>query len=161
MIRRPPRSTPRNTLFPYTTLFRSTIDKKVFQVTFNTAFRDVIWNCQNVFRDGQDGSWIGDELLESYCKLHNLGHAKSVEVWQNNQLVGGLYGIDLYHVFCGESMFSVKTDASKVAFAFLVYHLQAKGYKLLDGQVHNDHLASLGFAEIDRSDFMRILKNPL
>ena len=137
---------------------RKTIRKNVFIVTFNTHFRSVISNCKNIERNGQFGTWISNELLESYCELHNLGFAKSVEVWQNNELVGGLYGIDLGHVFCGESMFAKVTDASKVAFCFLVDYLKCHHYQLLDCQVHNEHLESLGCSEIDRILFMKILK---
>ena len=133
--------------------------RKEFQVTFNTAFRGVISNCQKAPRKDQDGTWISDEIIEAYCKLHELGHAKSIEVWQNNELVGGLYGIDLGHVFCGESMFSKVSNASKVAFIALVNQLKKEDYKLLDCQVYNPHLESLGCREIDRSDFMKILKS--
>lgn len=138
---------------------QKTIEKNVFSVTFNQNFRAVISSCKSIERTNQKGTWISDELLESYCKLNELGIAKSVEVWQNNELVGGLYGVDLGHVFCGESMFAKASNASKIAFAFLVNHLQQKNYKLLDCQVHNDHLESLGCIEIDRNLFMKILKN--
>jgi leucyl/phenylalanyl-tRNA--protein transferase len=96
-------------------------------------------------------------MIEAYCKLHELGIAKSVEVWQNEDLVGGLYGIDLGNVFCGESMFSKVSNASKVAFISLVKKLITENYKLLDCQVYNEHLESLGCNEIDREDFMKIL----
>ena len=134
------------------------IIRKEFQVTFNTAFRDVISNCQQAPRKDQDGTWISDEIVESYCKLHELGHAKSVEVWQSGELVGGLYGIDLGDVFCGESMFSKVPNASKVAFIHLAKQLEMANYKLLDCQVYNDHLNSLGCIEIDRDEFLAILK---
>jgi leucyl/phenylalanyl-tRNA---protein transferase len=87
-----------------------------------------------------------------------LGYAKSVEVWQNNELVGGLYGIDLGHVFCGESMFHTVSNASKVAFVWLIEKLKKENYQLLDCQVYNEHLAHLSAFEIDRADFMAILK---
>lgn len=132
--------------------------RKEFLVTFNTAFREVISNCQQAPRKDQDGTWISDEIVEAYCKLHDLGHAKSVEVWQNEELVGGLYGIDLGDVFCGESMFSKVPNASKVAFIHLAKQLEMANYKLLDCQVYNDHLNSLGCIEIDREDFLEILK---
>ncbi len=132
--------------------------RKEFQVTFNTAFREVISNCQQAPRKDQDGTWISDEIVEAYCKLHELGHAKSVEVWQNEELVGGLYGIDLGDVFCGESMFSKVPNASKVGFIHLAKQLEMANYKLLDCQVYNDHLNSLGCIEIDREDFLEILK---
>lgn len=138
---------------------RNIINRNVFEVTFNQNFRDVISNCQNIKRDGQNGTWITDKMIEAYCKLYELGIAKSVEVWQNGQLAGGLYGIDLGHVFCGESMFSKVSNASKVAFIALVNQLKKENYKLLDCQVYNEHLESLGCREIDRNVFMEILNS--
>ncbi|MEZ7505141.1 leucyl/phenylalanyl-tRNA--protein transferase [Flavobacterium sp. Arc2] len=137
---------------------RNVLNRKTFTVTFNQNFRDVIANCQQIERDGQNGTWITNDMIEAYCKLNELGIAKSVEVWQNNELVGGLYGIDLGHVFCGESMFSKVSNASKVAFIALVKHLQQNDYKLLDCQVYNSHLESLGCREIERDDFIKFLK---
>jgi leucyl/phenylalanyl-tRNA---protein transferase len=137
---------------------RNILNRNIFKVTFNQDFRAVISHCQQVKRDGQIGTWITNDMIEAYCKLHELGSAKSVEVWQDNQLVGGLYGVDLGHVFCGESMFSLVSNASKVAFIALVNHLKINNYRLLDCQIYNDHLASLGCVEIVRDDFMRILK---
>jgi leucyl/phenylalanyl-tRNA--protein transferase len=98
-------------------------------------------------------------MIEAYCKLHELGVAKSVEVWQDDILVGGLYGIDLGTVFCGESMFSLVSNASKVAFIALVNQLKLANYKLLDCQVYNTHLESLGCREIEREEFIAILKS--
>ena len=98
-------------------------------------------------------------MIEAYCKLNELGVAKSVEVWQNKELVGGLYGIDLGHVFCGESMFSKVSNASKMAFIALASQLKNGNYKILDCQVYNEHLESLGCREIDRTDFMELLKS--
>jgi len=138
---------------------RNIIKKNTFRVTFNQNFRDVIFNCKKISRAGQDGTWITDEMLQAYCALHERGLAKSVEVWQNDELVGGLYGIDLGHVFCGESMFSKVSNASKIAFIYLVNHLKKTHYRILDCQVHNDHLASLCFVEIKREKFMNILKS--
>ena len=137
---------------------RNILNRNIFTVTFNQNFKDVISNCQNIERDGQNGTWITNEMIEAYCKLHELGIAKSVEVWQDEVLVGGLYGIDLGDVFCGESMFSLVSNASKVAFIALVNQLKTSNYKLLDCQVYNEHLESLGCREIDRDDFMEILK---
>jgi leucyl/phenylalanyl-tRNA--protein transferase len=137
---------------------RNILNRGTFKVTFNQAFKEVISNCQNVKRDGQTGTWITNEMIEAYCKLHALGKAKSVEVWKDDQLVGGLYGIDLGHVFCGESMFSLVSNASKVAFISLVNHLKSENYQLLDCQVYNEHLESLGCREIARTEFMIILK---
>jgi len=138
---------------------RNILNRDVFKVTFNQDFKAVISNCQSVKREGQSGTWITDDMIAAYCKLHELGHAQSVEVWQNDQLVGGLYGVDLGHVFCGESMFSKVSNASKVAFIHLVQKLKKEGYLLLDCQVYNEHLESLGCVEIERDDFMMILNH--
>ena len=138
---------------------RNILNRNSFKVTFNQNFRDVISNCQNIERDGQNGTWITNDMIEAYCKMHELGIAKSVEVWQDEVLVGGLYGIDLGHIFCGESMFSKVSNASKVAFIALVHQLKVENYKLLDCQVYNPHLESLGCREIERVDFMKILKS--
>lgn len=137
---------------------RNIINQKKFKVTFNTAFREVILNCKKIARKDQPGTWITDDMVEAYCNLHKLGIAKSVEVWENEELVGGLYGIDLGHVFCGESMFSKVSNASKMAFIALAKQLEMANYRLLDCQVYNDHLASLGCVEIDREDFLMVLK---
>ena len=137
---------------------RNILKKGEFSVTFNQNFRDVISYCQKVKRDGQNGTWITNDMIEAYCKLHDLSIAKSVEVWQDDILVGGLYGVDLGHIFCGESMFSLVSNASKVAFIALVNHLKNENYKLLDCQVYNPHLESLGCREIPREEFMRILQ---
>ncbi|MGQ7946280.1 leucyl/phenylalanyl-tRNA--protein transferase [Flavobacterium sp. WC2509] len=140
---------------------RNILNRNIFKVTFNQNFKDVISNCQQVKRDGQTGTWITNEMIEAYCKLNELGIAKSVEVWQNDQLIGGLYGIDLGHVFCGESMFSLVSNASKVAFIGLVNQLKEENYRLLDCQVHNEHLESLGCIEIERNEFMSIIKDTI
>ena len=138
---------------------RNILNRNSFKVTFNQNFRDVISNCQKIKRDGQNGTWISNNMIEAYCKLHEMGFAKSVEVWENNELVGGLYGVDLGHVFCGESMFSKVSNASKVAFIALVTQLKKENYKLLDCQVYNPHLESLGCREIERDIFMEILES--
>lgn len=138
---------------------RNILNRNIFTVTFNQNFREVISNCQKIKRDGQNGTWITNDMIEAYCKLNELGIAKSVEVWQNDELAGGLYGVDLGHIFCGESMFSKVSNASKVAFITLVNELKANNYKVLDCQVYNEHLESLGCREIGRTDFMEILKN--
>ncbi len=137
---------------------RNILNRNIFKVTFNKNFREVILNCQKIKRNGQSGTWITNEMIEAYCRLNELGKAKSVEVWQDEVLVGGLYGIDLGTVFCGESMFSKVPNASKVAFITLVNQLKETNYKLLDCQVYNNHLESLGCREIERDEFMKILK---
>ena len=140
---------------------RNIINRNIFRVTFNTAFEEVITNCQSIKRRGQKGTWITDSMLEAYLRLHQIGVAKSVEVWQDNQLVGGLYGVDLGKVFCGESMFSLVSNASKVAFVMLIQKLKDENYHLLDCQVHNNHLEKLGAFEISRENYIKILKSSL
>lgn len=135
------------------------IDKKVFKITFNQNFKAVIENCKKVERSGQSDTWISNEMIDAYCKLNQIGKAMSVEVWQNDELVGGLYGVDLGNVFCGESMFSKVSNASKIAFVYLVEYLKTNHYKLLDCQVYNDHLASLGCRAINRNAFLEILNS--
>ncbi|HCE54696.1 MAG: leucyl/phenylalanyl-tRNA--protein transferase [Lutibacter sp. BRH_c52] len=153
---------PRMVLFPknlkISKSMKQIIRKNQFRVTFNQNFSKVISNCKNSYREGQGGTWITDEMEQAYINLHNLGLAKSVEVWEGNELVGGLYGIDLGHVFCGESMFSKVSNASKFAFIQLVQKLEKEHYKLIDCQVYNEHLASLGADEISRETFLTYLK---
>ena len=138
---------------------RNLLNQNKFRVTFNQNFREVILGCKQIDRPGQDGTWLSDDFVESYTKLHEIGIAKSVEVWLDNELVGGLYGVDLGHVFCGESMFSKVSNASKIAFVTLINYLKENHYKLLDCQVHNDHLEKLGAFEVSREVFMRVLKS--
>jgi len=132
------------------------LKKEVFKVTFNQAFEEVIFNCKNIERKDEFGTWITNEMQEAYIKLHKLGIAKSVEVWRDNRLVGGLYGLEIDAIFCGESMFSKESNASKVAFVNLVNHAPKK-YKLIDCQIYNEHLESLGAKEIDRANFLKYL----
>ena len=154
---------PRMVLFPdelkVSKSMKKIIDKKIFKITCNQNFKAVIENCQQSERNGQTDTWISNDMIAAYCKLNETGQAKSVEVWQNDELVGGLYGIDLGNVFCGESMFSKVPNASKIAFVFLVEYLKTNHYKLLECQVYNDHLASLGCREISRNFFMEILNS--
>jgi len=137
---------------------RKVIRAGSFRLTKNTCFEKVIENCAAMPRNGQDGTWITPQMKEAYIELYKAGRAKSYEVWQEDKLVGGLYGIDLGHIFCGESMFSTVANASKFAFIMLAKELEHKGYKLIDCQVYTEHLASLGAEEIPRADFMKILK---
>ena len=155
---------PRMVLFPerlkISKSLGRTIRKQKFKVTVNQRFEQVIKECATIKRKGQKGTWIGPDMIESYTQLHQLGHAHSVEVWQDNELVGGLYGIDLpdFRIFCGESMFSKVSDASKVGFVFWVYTLLKRKYRLIDCQLHTDHLASLGAVEIPREAFLSYLR---
>lgn len=128
-----------------------------FRISFNEHFAEVIHHCKTIDRPGQQGTWITREMQKAYIALHELGYAKSVEVWQEDRLVGGLYGIDLGHIFTGESMFSLVSNASKVAFIYLNQILKEHNYLLLDCQVYNEHLASLGAVEIPRDVFMQYL----
>jgi leucyl/phenylalanyl-tRNA--protein transferase len=140
---------------------RNILNRKIFKITFNQNFPEVIRQCQQMKRNGQQGTWITDSMLEAYTKLHEIGIAKSIEVWQNDDLVGGLYGVDLGKVFCGESMFSKVPNASKVAFVTLIQQLKEENYLMLDCQVHNDHLEKLGAFEISRDSYMKILKSAI
>lgn len=137
---------------------RNILNRSVFEVTFNTAFDRVIRYCAEMNRKGQDDTWISREMIQAYTRLHQSGLAKSVEVWYGTELVGGLYGVDLGHVFCGESMFSFKSNASKVALIYLARTLERKNYALIDCQLYTDHLATMGAREIPRKDFINILK---
>ncbi|WP_127477291.1 leucyl/phenylalanyl-tRNA--protein transferase [Sulfurivermis fontis] len=153
---------PRAVLFPdklkVARSLRKTINKGSYQVRFDTAFARVIRACAETPRRGQNGTWITEEMQQAYIRLHEMGYAHSAESWQGEELVGGLYGIRLGRVFYGESMFSHKTDASKVAFVHLVRKLQAEGVVLIDCQVTTDHLLSLGAEEIPRRRFIELLR---
>jgi len=139
---------------------RKILRNNEFQITYNQNFREVIMACQQIRRDGQPDTWITNDMIRAYEELHAQGHASSVEVWQEEQLVGGLYGVDLKKqgVFCGESMFSKVSNASKVAFIKLSRKLQEEKYNLIDCQLHTDHLESLGAYEIPREAFLKYLK---
>lgn len=150
---------PRFVLFPeklkISKSMRQVMRNSDFRITVNEDFEAVIDNCSKIKRIGQNGTWITNELKEAYIKLHELGFAKSVEVWLDNKLVGGLYGVDLNNgVFCGESMFSKVSNASKVGFISFV---QNTNYKLIDCQVYTNHLESLGAEEMPRQAFLKYL----
>jgi len=129
-----------------------------FEVSVNKDFNAVINACALAKRaDQEGGTWITNNMIKAYTQLHELGYAKSVEVWKNNELVGGLYGIDLDNdVFCGESMFTNESNASKVGF---ITFIQNSNYKLIDCQVYTQHLESLGAEDISRDDFMKYLNS--
>ena len=131
------------------------IAKNDFIITENRAFEQVIYHCKTIDRQDGFGTWITNDMEKAYINLHKKGVAKSIEVWQNEELVGGLYGLEINNVFCGESMFSKVSNTSKLAFIYLA---QKKNYSLIDCQIYNDHLASLGAKEIDRNLFLEILK---
>lgn len=153
---------PRMVLFPpkikISKSMKQLLKKGNFRVTYNQNFEAVISQCKTIPRKGQKGTWITYEMQQAYIKLHKQGFAKSVEVWMDNHLVGGLYGIDLGNVFCGESMFSKVSNASKIAFIYLAEKLEEEKYTLIDCQVYNTHLESLGAEEISRNEFLKYLK---
>jgi leucyl/phenylalanyl-tRNA--protein transferase len=127
-----------------------------FSITKNQAFEQVIKACSQMPREGQDGTWITEDMQQAYIQLHQAGYAHSYEVWQHGELVGGLYGVHAGHVFCGESMFSRVSNASKAALVFLCQHEQ---YWLIDCQMHTEHLESMGAQFIDRTDYLDILQS--
>jgi leucyl/phenylalanyl-tRNA--protein transferase len=130
------------------------INKKSFQISFDEAFEAVIQACAQAKRSYGEGTWISDEMKDAYCELHRQGYAHSVEAWQDEALVGGLYGITLGRVFFGESMFSRVSNASKVAFVTLVENLKQLKFKLIDCQVRTGHLIRFGAREIPRKVFL-------
>ena len=132
---------------------------KKFEYKFDTNFIEVITNCRFTPRENQNGTWINDEVIEAYSTLHDMGVVHSVESYQNSKLVGGLYGVVVGGVFCGESMFSHVSDASKAAYAILVRHLKEWGYDFIDCQVPTNHLKSLGAKEVAREYFLARLEN--
>lgn len=154
---------PRMVLFPKELKVSKTMRKISregrFTMTVNSCFEAVLEQCSSIKREGQQGTWITDQMKLAYTKLHNMGWAKSYEVWEDGVLVGGLYGIDLGHVFCGESMFSRKSNASKFAFIHLARELQEKNYLFIDCQLYTEHLASLGAREISRASFIEKLRD--
>jgi leucyl/phenylalanyl-tRNA---protein transferase len=130
-----------------------------FEVRVDTAFRAVMEGCAQ--RVDEDGNWIDEEIIESYCGLHARGFAHSVETWQDGTLVGGLYGVAIQGAFFGESMFHRVTDASKIALIALVERLRVRGYALLDTQWVTEHLAQFGAVEIPRRRYLRLLEEAL
>ena len=152
---------PRMVLFPDEFRLTRSLAKVIrsgrFEVRFDTDFRGVIGRCAQTPRPGQNGTWITTEMFEAYSRLHELGWAHSVETYEGGILVGGLYGLAIGRMFYGESMFSHRTDASKVAFAHLVRYLVANQFGMIDCQMYTDHLASLGGREIPRERFVERL----
>jgi leucyl/phenylalanyl-tRNA--protein transferase len=153
---------PRFVLFPENLLvsksMKSFIRKNELEFSVNRAFTEVIGHCRHINRKGQDGTWITDEMEDAYVRLHELGWAHSAEAWQNGELAGGLYGIRIGQVFFGESMFSLKPNASKYAFIRFVDQLKEQGIKLIDCQVETEHLYSLGATCFERERFIGMLK---
>lgn len=137
---------------------RATVRKGAFEVRFDTAFRKVIHACAATKRTHEDGTWIGPDIERAYSTLHELGYAHSIESWSGGELVGGLYGVGLGRAFFGESMFSLRPDASKVALVALAEEAKARGIGMIDCQVTSAHLVSLGAREIPRAEFLDRLR---
>jgi len=138
---------------------KALIKKNAFEFRINTAFGEVIHNCKETKREGQDGTWINENVETAYTALHEMGFAHSAEAWKDGKLVGGLYGIRLGKVFFGESMFSRESNASKFAFIKYVELLRAEGVLLIDCQIHTEHLESLGAKMIMRQQFIQLLQH--
>ncbi len=153
---------PRMVLFPsklkISKSMRPYFNQAKYQVSYNQDFKAVIQACKHVNRVGQEGTWISDYMMAAYIRLHELGWAHSVEVWDRSELVGGLYGVRIGQVFCGESMFSRKSNASKFGFISLVKKLESEGVQMIDCQQETAHLRSLGAETIDKTEFLSLLK---
>jgi leucyl/phenylalanyl-tRNA--protein transferase len=156
---------PRMVLFPHelkvSRSLRKSLRNRGFRVTFDTCFEQVITRCAGSGTRAAEGTWISPEMQQAYVELHALGHAHSVEVWQDDVLVGGLYGLQLGRIFFGESMFSTAADASKVALYWLVQWLLERNVELIDCQVASEHLFSLGARLIPRVEFIARLERAL
>lgn len=137
---------------------RKTVDSRIFEVRFDTNFKEVIENCSIAPREGQDGTWITDEMKDAYILMHQLGYAHSVETYSEGKLVGGLYGLSFGKVFFGESMFHLQKDASKVALWYLVDQLLDWEFDMIDVQQETEHLKSLGARTISRKSFLTLLE---
>jgi len=156
---------PRYVLFPdelrVSRSMRQVMRRAVFEISFDRDFRAVIEACRTNRRRHEKGTWITDDMLEAYSELHDLGLAHSVEAWKDGTLAGGLYGVSLGGCFFGESMFAAVSNASKAAFIALMERLRARGFTLVDCQVHTAHLESLGARGMPRAEFMRLLAEAL
>ncbi len=153
---------PRFVLFPdelrISRSVKPLLNREAFEFTTNKAFIQVMEHCKTVPRAGQDGTWINDEVIAAYTRLHEMGYAHSAEVWQNGKLAGGLYGIKIGNIFFGESMFSLVSNASRYAFIKYVQQLQQEGVTLIDCQIHSDYLESLGARMIKGKEFQERLR---
>jgi leucyl/phenylalanyl-tRNA---protein transferase len=156
---------PRFVLFPdelyISKTMRQVINREIFTVKFDTAFRDVIAACKKTKRKRERGTWITDDMLEAYCNLHELGYAHSIESWSDGKLAGGLYGISLGGCFFGESMFSALSNASKAALIALTQRLYEHGFLFIDSLVYTEHMESMGARVIPRDEYITLLKKGL
>lgn len=133
---------------------RKSLHRNPYRISFDTAFSQVVQRCSEVPRPGQDGTWITGDMMAAYDRLFALGHAHSVEAWLDDRLVGGVYGVAVGALFCGESMFALAPDASKIAFVKLIHQLARWGFELIDCQVYTQHLARFGAVELPRARFL-------
>lgn len=156
-----PRLIIKPTEFKVSKSFRRVLKKKTFDIKFDNRFEEVIEKCKSTFRKEEEGTWITNEIKDSYINLHHHGFAHSVEVYEQEKLVGGLYGVSLGKAFFGESMFFEKRDASKVALYYLCKELSKWNFHLIDAQVETDHLLSLGAKKIPRTEFLTKLEQAL
>lgn len=140
---------------------KKTIQKEIFEIKFDTNFTEIVKQCAKIPRKEQEGTWIQDEIIQAYTKIHKMGFAHSFEAYFEDKLVGGGYGLCIGDIFCGESMFSKKTDASKVALYYLVEHLKKQNFKLIDCQIPSPHLESLGAKKIEREEFLSLVEDAL
>ncbi len=156
---------PRMVLFPeklkISKSLRQILKSKNYEVRFDSNFEDVIENCSKTMRKGQDGTWITEEMKDAYIRLHESGYAHSAETYINGKLAGGLYGVSLGRAFFGESMFYKKSDASKIAFCFLVERVKEWDFHFIDTQVETQHLKSLGAINVSRKEFLTLLNKTL
>ncbi len=156
---------PRLVLYPHelkiSGSLQKIIRKNIFSIRIDTAFDQVVLSCAHAQRKKQDGTWIVEDMITAYCHLHKTGYAHSFEAWQDDKLVGGLYGVSLGRCFFGESMFSNQSNASKVTFVFLVEYLRQRSFDLIDCQVTTDHLLRSGAREIPRKRFLKEIGNSL
>jgi len=155
---------PRFVLFPEQIKISRSLGKNIrnssLEIRMDTAFEQVISICASQPRKDQPGTWITDEMHQAYINMHRAGHAHCVECWNGDELVGGLYGIHTGQVFCGESMFSRQSNASKIALVHLCQFLQHHDFRLIDSQVYTEHLERLGAKMIPRSEYIEILQQP-
>lgn len=140
---------------------KKTIERNIYEVKFDENFTQTMIECQKIKRENQKGTWINDEVVVAYTKIFEMGFAHSFESYLNGELVGGGYGLNIGDIFCGESMFAKKTDASKVALYYLVQRLKKQGFKLIDCQIPTPHLQSLGAKKISRNEFLEIVEKAL
>ena len=139
---------------------RNVLNREDYTVKIDTAFEEVVRNCGKIRNDGE-GTWISEEIIKAYCQLHKLGLAHSFETWRDGNLIGGLYGVSIGKMFFGESMYAAESNASKIAFVHLVRWAKENDFGPIDCQIQNSHLKSMGAVEIERGDFMKMLRTHL